>query len=190
MKKDKRLIIVGGPNGSGKTTFAKQYAKEHGIEYLGADEIVNELKKEKVKNIELQAGKIFFKRLEEYLKKPKSVIIESTLSGIGLLNKINIFKENGFSVSILFVFIDTVELCKKRIRIRVKKGGHNVLNEDIERRFSRSIHNFWYKYRFIADSWQIIYNGKDRPIEVAFDEEDNYLIIDNDYFNRFKGNVK
>ena len=44
MKKDKRLIIVGGPNGSGKTTFAKQYAKEHGIEYLGADEIVDAIR--------------------------------------------------------------------------------------------------------------------------------------------------
>jgi len=189
MGKDQRLIIVGGPNGSGKTTFALQYAKEHGIEYLGADGIVNELKKDKVRNIELQAGKIFFKRLENYLEESKSVIIESTLSGIGLLNKIRIFKENGFSVSIIFVFLDTVELCKKRIRIRVKKGGHNVLDKDIERRFTRSIHNFWYKYRYVADSWQIIYNGKDRPIEVAFDEGDNYLIIDNEYFNRFKENV-
>ena len=131
MKKDQRLIIVGGPNGSGKTTFAIQYAKDHGIEYLGTDEIVNGLKKKKKKNIEIQAGKIFFKRLENYLEERKSVIIESTLSGIGLLNKIKFFKEKGFSISIIFVFIDTVELCKKRIRIRVKKGGHNVLDKDI-----------------------------------------------------------
>ncbi len=31
--------------------------------------------------------------------------------------------------------------------------------------------------------------AKDRPIEVAFDEGDNYLIIDNEYFNKFKENL-
>ena len=37
----KKLVIVGGANGVGKTTFAYEYKQETGIEYLGADEIAN-----------------------------------------------------------------------------------------------------------------------------------------------------
>lgn len=145
------------------------------------------MKNKKIKGVELQAGKEFFRRLEVYLNTGKSVIIESTLSGMGLLNNIRRFRENGFSISIVFIFLESVEMCKNRIKIRVKKGGHNIPASDVERRFSRSIINFWKQYRFIADSWQILYNGRERPVEVAFDEEEKFLIVDEGYFSIFKG---
>ena len=52
------LIILGGANGSGKTTFSKQILVETGYEFLNADEIETKLAISK-----LQAGKVFFKRL-------------------------------------------------------------------------------------------------------------------------------
>jgi predicted ABC-type ATPase len=84
----KKLVIVGGANGVGKTTFAYQYKQEYSIDYLGADEIVRETAKTTTGNFEVQAGKEFFKRLENYYIKNQSVIIESTLSGLGLANQI------------------------------------------------------------------------------------------------------
>ncbi len=181
MAKKPEIVIVGGPNGVGKTTIAIQYANEHGLEYLGTDLLVSELDLN-----EIQAGKEFFKRLEQYLQTRKSVVIESTLSGTGLLKRIEKFREKGYTVIILFVFLDSIQLCKRRIKIRVKKGGHNVPSVDVERRFTRSIRNFWKKYRFITDSWQLYYNGSNRPIEVAFNEGKSYLIIDKGFFNKFK----
>ena len=41
----KQLIVVGGANGVGKTTFAFQYRDEHNIEFLGADQIAAEMNK-------------------------------------------------------------------------------------------------------------------------------------------------
>lgn len=183
--KTKKLMIVGGANGVGKTTFAYQYRSEYGIDYLGADEIAAGLDKKVVKNIELKAGKEFFKKLDEYYLKNKSVIIESTLSGVGLAKRIKEFKENGFTIHILFVFLDDVKLCKSRVAARVQKGGHNVPAEDIERRFVRSFSNFRKIYLHIADTWQIVYNGLKRPIEIAFGNNNVKIIIDEEYYKTF-----
>ena len=38
-----RLAIVGGPNGCGKTTFARAYAEQEGLTYLGADDVAARL---------------------------------------------------------------------------------------------------------------------------------------------------
>jgi predicted ABC-type ATPase len=180
-----KLVIIGGPNGAGKSTFAYQYEKECGIEYLAADELAGEIANKKLKNIELQAGKLFFRRLQDYLKTKKSVIIESTLSGLGLKKILEKFKKSGYSIKIVFIFLDSVEFCKNRIEIRAKKGGHKVPSKDVERRFYRSIKNFWTTYRFVADSWQILYNGKERPIEAAFNEENSILVADEEYYQIF-----
>ncbi len=189
MKKEKILFIVGGANGTGKSTIAYEYSKIHKINYLGADDILKELENTGKRKSEIEAGKIFFNRLEEILKKNNSILIESTLSGLGLLNRILDFKKAGYIISIVFVFLDSIDLCKKRVKIRVKKGGHNVPPADIERRYNRCHKNFWEKYRFIADSWQLLYNGKERPVEVAVDENAYFTILDEEYFKKFMGNV-
>ena len=179
----KKIIIVGGANGVGKTTFAYQYRNEYKIDYLGADEIAAGIDKENDdENIELKAGKIFFRRLEEYLKSGKSVIIESTLSGTGLSRQLERFKENGFSIHLVYVFLDDVKLCNRRISARVKKGGHNVPGKDVERRFYRSLSNFIKIYLPLADKWQIYYNGFTRPLEIAFGNNEFKMIIDEGYY--------
>ena len=53
----KKLVIVGGANGVGKTTFAYQYKEEFGIDYLGADSIAEELRNKVSGNIDVIAGK-------------------------------------------------------------------------------------------------------------------------------------
>ena len=182
----KQLIIVAGANGVGKTTFAYQYRDEYGIEYLGADDIAKELSIEASGNVEVKAGKEFFRRLENYFKKNQSVIIESTLSGIGLKEKIRQFKSSGYSVHIIYVFLDDVKLCKNRIRLRVKKGGHNVPTTDIERRYKRSLVNFRKVFASLADTWQLFYNGFKRPLEVAESENGKTVILDEEYYKIFQ----
>lgn len=77
-------------------------------------------------------------------------------------------------------------MCHKRIEIRIRKGGHDVPIVDIQRRFGRSIHNFWHHYRRQADHWQLIYNGEGIFQEVARQKNNDFYILDDSLFVTFK----
>lgn len=182
----KQLLIVGGANGTGKTTFAYQYRDESGIDYLGADEIADSLPQSGgARSTAVAAGRLFFRRLEEYLRNDRSVIIESTLSGLGLAQRLPLFREQGYEIRMVYVFLKHADACKRRIRIRVHKGGHAVPSADVERRFSRSLRNFGRVYQPLADRWQILYNGLKRPVEVAYGEEGQTVVVDEEYYRTF-----
>ena len=120
-----------------------------------------------------------------------SLLIESTLSGKSLLNVIAKFqKELGYTVSIVFIILDSEDICIERIQTRVKKGGHPVPEKDVVRRFGRSIVNFWSKYRLLSDRWVLYYNTEDSFQEVAHYQENEIYVYDEPLFVTFKEMVK
>ncbi|MFD2532055.1 AAA family ATPase [Gracilimonas halophila] len=88
--KEQELIIVAGPKGSGKTTLAKEYldANKGNYVYLSADEIAYEINTEDPISVRLEAGKEFFKRFDQFIKRRRNVLIETTLSGKSVSNLI------------------------------------------------------------------------------------------------------
>lgn len=120
-------------------------------------------------------------------KEGKNIIIESTLAGKSLLNIINRFQDElGYTVSIVFIFLDSEEICIERIQTRVRKGGHPVPEKDVIRRFGRSIVNFWVKYRKVCDRWILYYNTEDSFQGVAHHQEDKFYVYDDPLFVTFK----
>lgn len=62
--------------------------------------------------------------------------------------------------------------------------------EDVIRRFYRSKHNFWYIYKDMVDRWNLFYNSGDHPQEVAFGEDDQFTVIDRDFFELFMRDIR
>ena len=180
------LYIIAGPNGSGKTTLAKELIEEDGLDFLNADEIAKSINPQDISKAYMQAGREFFKRLDEILIEKKSVIVETTLSGKYHNRVIENFKKNGYEVELHFIFLDNPQICIERIKNRVLKGGHNVPKDDVIRRFFRGKQNFLATKKNVS-YWELYYNGERGLIFVA-SGKDSYVDVVNDFlYNDFIG---
>ncbi len=180
------LYIIAGANGSGKTTLAEVLLKEKNLEFLNADNIAKEICPEKIDSVPISAGKIYFKRLKEYFKKEQAFAVESTLSGNNIVRIINSAKKQNYKIILVYSFLPTCAMCIERVGKRVKNGGHNVPEEDIVRRYYKSITKFWNIYRLLVDEWAIFYNGFDyAPTIISFGIQNNINVINKDMQNKF-----
>lgn len=181
-------MIVAGPNGSGKTTFATEFLRgsEH-YEYISADAIAEKLVStpEMFDTVKIQAGRQFFSEIHHLIQTEKDFVVEVTLAGRGFQKIISRLKQTGYIVTIVFLFLKSTETCVARVRNRVRAGGHHVPTEDVVRRFYRSKYNFWHIYKNQVDRWSLIYNSGEGSQQVAFGEGIQFTITNMDYFELF-----
>lgn len=177
-----RLILIGGANGSGKTTLAREYISLENLPYLGADQIAFELRPENVESVAIEAGRLFIQKIAESIQLGQTFIVESTLSGLSLRKWLRKARDAGFGIEIAFVYLDSPELCIERVSARVSRGGHNVPDEDILRRYFRSNSNFWNHYKELADIWKLYNNTGNGVLPVAFGDVNEAQIEDSRRF--------
>ena len=155
----KRLYILAGANGSGKSTISKVLLPAEHLVYVNPDDIAKELSPDDPTSARIDAGRETLHRIDELLTKGDSFAIESTLSGNTYVKVLERAKVLGYRTTIAYVFVDSAEVCIERIRVRVQNGGHAVPAEDVRRRYIRSKDNFVSVYAQLADRWLLYYNG-------------------------------
>ena len=188
----KNAIIIAGPNGSGKTTFASEYLRDSIIsKYISADAIAEKLvsNPEDFGKVRIQAGRLFFQEIYRLIEAEKDFIVEVTLSGKGFERIISRLKRAGYTVAIVFIFLISAETCVARVKNRVIAGGHHVPIEDIVRRFYRSKYNFWYTYRNLVDRWHLYCNSTSYFQEVAIGKGSDVTVINENLFELFRQDV-
>lgn len=179
------LLVVAGANGSGKTTFALRYQEIHGYPFLNADMIAAELSPSDPARSAIQAGRIFSQRLNDAIESGESFIVETTMSGTSLKRSLLKAMKLDYKLTITFVFLKSPEACIARIAERVAKGGHHIPEDDVRRRYNRSLRNFWKIYKEFASEWMLYYNGDDDMQLVATGTCDRGSVIDEFMFRRF-----
>lgn len=156
-----RCVIIAGPNGAGKTTFATDFLprKRAITHFVNADLIAAGLSPLNPSLAQIPAGRLFLREIDHYGARLADFGFESTLSGRGYVRRIQQWKEHGYRVEIVFLWLPSVELAKARVAARVLQGGHSVSDSDIERRFVRGWKNFRQVYAGLADSWSVFDNS-------------------------------
>jgi precorrin-4/cobalt-precorrin-4 C11-methyltransferase len=125
--------IVAGPNGSGKSTFAINYLPRYAgcCEFVNPDLIAIGLSPFNPQHVALKAGKLVLERISELSRERVDFAFETTLSGMGYINHIRRMKEQGYRISLYYLWAPSCDLLISRIRQRVQSGGHHVPDEDV-----------------------------------------------------------
>ena len=143
--RNKNLYIIAGCNGAGKTTASFTILPEilDCKEFVNADEIAKGLSPFQPEKVAVEAGRIMINRINDLLKDNLSFAFETTLASKSYKNKILYAKNKGYSVTLLFFWLQTIELAKERVATRVLEGGHDTPNDIIERRYLNGIKNLF-----------------------------------------------
>lgn len=139
------LIVIAGPNGSGKTTITSRVLQHEWLEdsiYINPDNIA----KDKFgdwnnQDCVLKAAQFCEELREECLRNKQSMIFETVLSTKSKIDFIRRAKESGFFIRIFFVGTTSPTINASRIATRVLKGGHDVPIPKIISRYFKSLAN-------------------------------------------------
>ena len=139
------LIVIAGPNGSGKTTITSQILHHKWLEnsvYINPDQVAQEHfgdwnSAEAVR----QAAEYSADWRERCLVDQQSMIFETVFSADDKLDFIRRAKQVGFFIRLFFVCTESPMINAARIARRVMKGGHDVPIAKIISRYQKSIIN-------------------------------------------------
>jgi len=162
---DRKVIIFAGPNGVGKTTFARTFLPaEAGVPiFVNADLIAAGLSPFDPDAAAFRAGRMMLEEIDRHAAEGRSFAFETTLSGHTYLRRIDAWRAAGFTVGLMFLSLDSVEEAISRVGIRARQGGHSVPPEVIRRRFDSGMRNFLNVYRQRVDYWQLFDNTQWMP---------------------------
>ena len=133
------ITVLAGVNGAGKSSIGGARIRESGAEYFNPDEVARAAMKaspgmgqKQANAFAWQTGKI---RLEAAIAEGAHFVFETTLGGDTITRLLLDAAVGGATVHIWFVGLESVELHLKRVAARVKKGGHDIPESDIRKRW-------------------------------------------------------
>lgn len=181
----KNLYIISGCNGAGKTTASYTVLPEvlHCKEFVNADEIARGLSPFNPESVAIEAGRLMLQRIEDLLVKDESFSIETTLATKSYINLVRRAQVKGYTVRLLFFWLNSPELALQRIVERVAKGGHNIPEPIVRRRYVAGICNLFRLFMSEVDSWEIYDNSEYPAVQIARGGKDDEtsIIVESTY---------
>jgi len=139
------LIVVAGPNGSGKTTITRRILRHEWLEnatYINPDIVAKERFGDwNSQEAVLKAANYCDELREKCLKQHESLIFETVLSSKNKVEFIRRAKNAGYFIRLFFVSTSHPSINSSRIAKRVMQGGHDVPIPKIISRYAKSILN-------------------------------------------------
>jgi predicted ABC-type ATPase len=178
-RKNPVCYIIAGPNGAGKTTFARKFLPEYVkcLDFINADLIAGGISPFVPEKAAIQAARIMIEQIHHLAESRRDFGFETTLSGKSHANLLHKLKGKGYRIHLFFLWLPNADLAIERIADRVRKGGHNIPEGVVRRRFHKGLNNFIKIYLPLLDSWFIIDNSREISRMIAFEKDGVRKII-------------
>jgi len=132
------IVVLTGPNGSGKTTFYHMLLEPAGLRFINADLLARELHVDAY-----QAAKLGDAIRRTLVGQGESFVFETVFSDpVG--DKRRFLQDAvraGYAVVVYFIGVSSPTVSEDRVALRVAKGGHDVPTEKLVARFPRTLSN-------------------------------------------------
>jgi len=186
-----RMYIVSGCNGAGKTTASYTILPEllECREFVNSDEFAKALSPFDPSQASITASRYMLKKIYYLLEHKQDFSVETTLATRSLVGIIQKARQLGYTITILYFWLNTPELAIARVKARVEAGGHNIPEEVVRRRYFMGLQYFFNTYIPITDRWILADNSKTPFVVVAEGNGKLTFIKDNEKFHTIRSLV-
>ena len=183
-----RLFILSGCNGAGKTTASYSFLPEilDCREFVNSDEFAKSLSPFDPSSASVSASRYMVMRIKYLLEHNTDFSIETTLATRSLVSVIREARVRGYSVTLLYLWVNSPELAIQRVRDRVESGGHNIPEDVLRRRYITGLNYLFNIYLPLCDNWMIADNSRSPFTLVAESNSKRTTIIDAEKFKKIK----
>lgn len=181
------MSLFRGINGAGKTTASRDLL----INVLkipvftNADAIARGLNSLNPESEAAEAGRIILAWMDKLTAQGKDFAFETTLSGRTYISRLKEMRKLGYEVYLYYYWLRSPEVAIARVAQRVRSGGHHIPDEDVTRRYGRSVKNFLEQYRALANIWEVFDNTEGDRRLIAIGDATQYLAESKEIWDTF-----
>lgn len=156
------MYIISGCNGSGKTTASYTLLPEllDCSEFVNSDEFAKSLAPFHPETAYITASRYMLKKLRYLFTRREDFCIETTLATRSLLKMVRMAQDQGYFVTVVYLWLRDPEIAVKRVAARVEAGGHDVAPDIIRRRYYTGLEYFFDLYSPVCDKWMLVDNSE------------------------------
>lgn len=134
------IWVLAGTNGAGKSSIGGAVIAAQGLIFFNPDEAARKIRAANPGIDASEANGAAWNEgrrlLERAIAERKNFAFETTLGGETIAHRLHEAAASGFEVRIWYAGLSTPELHIARVRARVSRGGHDIPEEAIRRRFN------------------------------------------------------
>jgi predicted ABC-type ATPase len=151
-----KVVILAGPNRSGKTTAARSLLAEtlKVMTFVNADVLAQGLAGFDPDGAAFEASRIMLHRLHKLADERADFAFETMLAARSLAGWLGRWQQTGYKASLVYFWLASADPAVERVAKRVRMGGHNIPETTVRQRYRRCVPNFFRLYRPIVSAWR------------------------------------
>ncbi|MGX3010698.1 zeta toxin family protein [Helicobacter sp. 23-1044] len=171
-----RAFIFAGINGAGKSTIYYDEllrGRSFGIR-INTDEFVSSFGSWKNPHEQFKAAKIALKLRQNCIANRSDFNQETTLCGKSIVNLFSELKVANYDISLYYIGVNSANIAKERVQMRIAKGGHGIDFAIIDKRFDESLQNLLKVVRFCDEI--LLFDNSGRTKKLIFKKQNNCIV--------------